>query len=464
MLKKSPTGIDGFDEITAGGLPNGRTTLVCGSAGCGKTLFAMQFLVQGAVTLGEPGVFVSFEEAEEELIQNFSSLGFDLSDLIERNQIAIDHVLIERGDIEATGAYNLEGLFIRLSAAVDQVGAGRVVLDSIEALFSGVYEQGILRSELRRLFQWLKGRGLTALVTGERGADQLTRYGLEEYVADCVVVIDHRVQEQVSTRRLRIVKYRGSVHGADEYPFLIHDHGISLMPVTSSALNHVASHERIRTGIEALDGMLEGAGYYRGSSVLVSGSSGTGKTTIAAHFAAACCSNGEEALFLAFEESPSQIVRNMGSVGIDLGHWVDCGLLTFHAVRPTQYGLEYHLARILHMVGESCFSAAVIDPISNLMAAGSPMQAKAMLLRLIDELKMRGITTLCTDLTHGGISVEQTELGVSSLMDTWLVLRSDTAQGEHKRTLYIVKSRGMKHVEEQRPFRLTNRGFQLSEE
>ncbi|MFA6224543.1 MAG: circadian clock protein KaiC [Desulfomonilaceae bacterium] len=461
MLTKCVTGIQGFDEISGGGLPQGRPTLVCGSPGCGKTLLGMEFLVRGALEYGEPGVFISFEETEEELKRNFFSTGFDLQGLIDRNKIVIDHVWIDRSEIEETGEYDLDGLFIRLASAIDQIGAKRVVLDTIEALFSGFSNEGILRSELRRLFRWLKDKGLTAIITAERGKDTLSRQGLEEYVADCVILMDHRVVGQISTRRLRIVKYRGSTHGADEYPFLISPTGIWLVPITSLSLNHEASEDRVGTGISALDTMLGGKGYYRGSSILVSGTAGTGKTSLASHFIDSVCSSGERTLFVSFEESPKQIVRNMKSIGINLDHWLENGLLKFHSMRPSQYGLESHLS-IIHMaIDEFKPAAVVIDPISSFVAQGPASEVKEMVLRLIDFLKTSSITALCTDLIHGGIALEQTEVGMSSIMDTWLLLRSQECGGERNRTFYIAKSRGMKHSHQIREFRLTDSGVEL---
>ena len=461
MLKKSPTGISGFDEITGGGLPQGRTTLVCGSAGCGKTLFGMEFLVRGISLYDEPGVFMAFEETEKDLKDNFFSMGFDLQELIDRQKMVIDYVHIERGEIEETGEYDLDGLFIRLAAAVDRVGAKRVVLDTIEALFSGFSHEGILRSELRRLFRWLKDRGLTAIVTAERGKETISRHGLEEYVADCVIIMDHRVAGQVSTRRLRVVKYRGSAHNADECPFLIISGGLWLLPITSFGLNHLVSEERFPTGIRALDNMLGGQGYYRGNSILISGTAGTGKTSIASHFANAACSNGERTLFVAFEESPRQIVRNMQSISINLDQWLEKGLLKFHAIRPSQYGLEAHLSTILKAIEEFNPSAVVIDPISSFHPVGDSFEVKEMLLRLVDYLKNKGVTTLCTDLIHGGVVLEKTEVGMSSLMDTWILLRSLECNGERNRTIYIAKSRGMGHSHQIREFLLTDDGVEL---
>ena len=461
MLTKSPTGIKGFDEITGGGLPHGRSTLICGSAGCGKTVFGMEFLVRGALQYDEPGVFMSFEENEEDLIKNFSSLGFNLPTLIEQKNIAVDHVFIDRSEIEETGEYDLEGLFIRLGMAIDQVGARRVVLDTIESLFSGFTNEGILRSELLRLFRWLKDKVVTAVVTAEQGRETFTRHGLEEYVADCVILLDHRIQEQIPTRRLRIVKYRGSTHGADEYPFLIQANGFSLLPITSLVLDHPASSDRVPTGIDRLDTMLGGKGYYRGSSILLSGTAGCGKTSVAAHFVDSACKRGERSFFIAFEESPKQIIRNMKSIGINLEKWVKRGLLKFHPVRPTLCGLEAHLAAIHRAIEDFKPNVLAIDPISNLVAVANIVDVKGMLLRLIDFLKTNEITTLFTDLTQGGMSIEQTELGISSLMDTWICLLSLESSGERNRALFIAKSRGMQHSNQIREFMLTDKGVQL---
>jgi circadian clock protein KaiC len=460
-LPKCQTGIRGLDEITDGGLPKGRPTLVCGSAGCGKTLLAMEFLVHGAVQYDEPGVFMSFEESSEELAQNVASLGFDLVELESRRKMLLDYVRIERGEIEETGEYDLEGLFIRLNHSIDSIGAKRVVLDTIESLFGGLANESILRAELRRLFNWLKTKGVTAIITGERGEGTLTRHGLEEYVSDCVILLDHRVEGQISTRHLRIVKYRGSSHGTNEYPFLIDEMGISVLPITSIGLQHDVSNERISSGIPRLDTMLAGEGYYRGSSVLVSGTAGTGKTSIAASFANAACSRGERCLYFAFEEAPSQIIRNMCSIGIDLEPWMEQGLLDIYAVRPTIYGLEMHLVKMYKMVREFKPKVVIIDPVTNLIAIGSDTEVKSMLSRLIDFLKANQITALFTNLSHGGGSLEQTEFGISSLMDTWLLLRDIEIGGERNRGLYILKSRGMAHSNQIREFLLTDKGIDL---
>lgn len=463
LLEKCPTGIHGLDEITQGGLPAGRPTLVCGSAGCGKTLLAMEFLVRGAVQFDEPGVFLAFEENEEELAKNVASLGFDLNALTKKKKIVIDHVHIDRSEIEETGAYDLEGLFVRLDHAIHSVGARRVVLDTVESLFAELPSPHILRAELRRLFRWLKKRGVTVVVTGEKGEGTLTRHGLEEYVADCVISLDHRVTEQISTRRLRIIKYRGTVHGTNEYPFLIDETGFSVLPITSIGLNHRATKERISTGVPRLDAMLGGKGYYRSSSILVSGTAGTGKTTLAINLVNEACKRGERCLYLASEESEHQIIRNGRSIGIDLGPWVKKGLLQFNVARPTYCGLEMHLVTVNKLIRKFRPAVAVIDPITGMINIGSIYEVKAMLMRMIDLLKSSGITTLCTSLTHGGDKLEQTEVAVTSLMDTWILVRDLEYNGERTRGLYVLKSRGMAHSNQIREFLITDRGIDLTD-
>jgi circadian clock protein KaiC len=462
-LPKAQTGISGLDEITLGGLPRGRPSLVCGAAGCGKTLLAMEFLLRGAEQYGEHGVFMAFEETEQDLAQNVRSLGFDLDRMVADGKISVDYVRVERTEIEETGEYDLEGLFLRLGLAIDAVGAKRVVLDTLETLFGGFTNQALLRSELRRLFRWLKDKGVTAIITGERGEGQLTRQGLEEYVSDCVILLDHRVHEQVSTRRLRIVKYRGSTHGTNEYPFLIDENGIHVLPLSSLQLNHPASNERISSGVPRLDTMLGGDGFYRGSTVLVSGTAGTGKTTISAHFAHATCARGERCLYLAFEESPQQLVRNMKSIGVDLGAAMKKGLLRLEASRPTLYGIEAHLAVIHKIVAEFEPTVVILDPISNFATAGTETDAQAMLLRLIDFLKSRQITAMFVHLTSGGSSWEKTDVGVSSLIDTWILLRDIELAGERNRGIYVLKSRGMKHSNQIREFLITSEGIRLED-
>ena len=462
-IAKAPTGVAGLDEITGGGFPRGRPTLVCGSAGCGKTLLAIEFLVRGATQFDEPGVFIAFEETAEELTENVRSLGFDLEKLARQEKLLVDYVHIERSEIEEAGEYDLEGLFIRLGHAIDTIGAKRVVIDTIEVLFGGLSNAAVLRSELRRLFRWLKDKGVTAVITGERGDGQLTRQGLEEYVSDCVIALDHRVRDQLSTRRMRIVKYRGTFHGTNEYPFLIDENGISVLPITSLGLRHEASNERISTGIPRLDAMLGGQGFYRGSSVLISGTAGIGKTSLAAHVADAACRRGERCLYFAFEESQSQLVRNMGSIGLDLGQWVREGRLRFHASRPTLHGLEAHLASIHKWINEFESQVVIIDPITNFLRAGEESDAESMLIRLIDFLKTRQITAIFTSLTHGGQSLEQSSIGISSLVDTWLLLRDIELAGERNRGMYILKSRGMAHSNQIREYLLTPNGIELND-
>ena len=460
-LSKTPTGIKGLDEITGGGLPQGRPTLVCGGTGCGKTLLAMEFLVRGATQFDEPGVFMSFEEKFGELSKNFKSLGFDLNELVNQNRIAIDYVHIEPSEIEEAGEYDLEGLIIRLGYAIDTIGAKRVALDTIEVLFSGLTNENILRSELRRLFSFLKDKGVTAIITGEQGERTFTRFGLEEYVADCVIFLNHTVDHQVATRRLRIVKYRGSAHGTNEYPFLIDHKGFSIMPLSSLGLDHPASTERISTGIARLDAMLGGQGYYRGSSILVTGTAGTGKSSLAAHFVDAACRRGERCLYFAFEESQKQIIRNMRSIGIDLGQWIDKGLLQFQNARTTIYGLEMHLVVMHRMIEDFNPDVVVVDPISNLVAAASKAEVKSMLSRMVDYLKTKQITAFCTDLTATTGTLELNSTDISSLMDTWLLLQVLETSGERNRGLYLLKSRGMAHSNQVREFILSDSGAQL---
>jgi circadian clock protein KaiC len=462
-IGKSPTGIRGLDEVTQGGLPQGRPTLLCGSAGCGKTLFGMTFLYNGAVEYNEPGVFLAFEEQPEDLIKNVGSLNYDIEKLIAEKKLAIDHVVIERTKIAESGEYDLEGLFIRLGYSIDLIGAKRVVVDTIETLFGGLENEQLLRSELRRLFEWLKSKGVTAIITGERGEGTLTRYGLEEYVADCVILLDNRVHDQLSTRRLRIVKYRGSAHGTNEYPFLIDEEGITVMPITSSGLAHEASTERLLSGIPDLDQMLEGKGYYKGSSILVSGMAGSGKSTMAAHFIDAACASGHRCIYFALEESPQQIIRNMRSVGIDLQKWVDQKLLRFNARRPSLFGLETHLATMYRDVTQLEPTAVVIDPMSALLNAGATGDVHSMVLRLVDFLKARVVTALFTNL--GIVSGESaaTEIHISSLMDVWLLLYHRESNGEHNRQLYLLKSRGMAHSNQVREFIMSADGIKLRE-
>jgi circadian clock protein KaiC len=462
-LAKAPSGIDGFDEITGGGLPRARPSLICGSAGSGKTLFGMQFLVKGALEYGETGVFLAFEETAADLARNFHSLGYDIDKLVRKKLLAIESIHIDRREIEEIGEYDLEGLFVRLGLALDSVAARRVVIDTLENLFGGLSNQALLRSELGRLFRWLKDRDVTAVVTAERGGGTLSRHGLEEYVSDCVILLDHRVESQISTRRLRVVKYRGSFHGTNEYPFLIDQGGISVVPITSAALNHPAESERISSGIPRLDAMLDGRGFYRGSTVLVSGTAGTGKTSFAATFADAACRRGEKCLFFTFEESPAQVQRNMRSIGIALDRHLSRGLLSFSSWRPSTHGLEMHLALIHKQIDELSPSAVVLDPVTNFADAGSQENAGMMLVRLIDLMKSRGITALLTALRSGGEDIELTETNVSSLVDTWLSLKTLVSNGERNRGLYVRKSRGMAHSNQIREFLISSQGIDLIE-
>jgi circadian clock protein KaiC len=463
-LPKAPTGIQGLDEITFGGLPKGRPTLVCGSAGCGKTLLSMEFLIRGALQYNEPGVFVAFEETAPDLTQNVASLGYDLEDLIKRKKLVVDYVRLERTEIEEAGEYDLEGLFLRLGDAIDSTGAKRVALDTLEAVFSAFCNAFILRAELRRLFGWLKEKGVTAVITAERGDGTLTRHGLEEYLSDCVIVLDHRVNEQISTRRLRVVKYRGSTHGTNEYPFLIDKEGFSVLPITSLGLRHEVSSERISSGIPRLDVMLGGKGYYRGSSLLISGTAGTGKTSLCAHFVDAACRRRERSLYVASEESPLQILRNARSIGIDLKPWSEKGLLQFQAVRPTFYSLEMHLAMLHKLINDFKPRIVVMDPLTNFLGIGSELEVKAMLTRLIDFLKLHQITGMFTSLTSGSSgNLEQTNIGISSLMDSWLLLCDIEINGERNRGLYVLKSRGMAHSNQIREFVLTDHGVELAD-
>jgi circadian clock protein KaiC len=460
-LPKARTGISGLDEITQGGFPRGRPTLICGSAGAGKTLLAMEFLVRGATEYNEPGVFMAFEETAPELTQNVRSLGFDLDELAKEKKLVIDFVRLERSEIDETGDYDLEGLFIRLGAALDAIGAKRVVLDTIENLFAGLQNEGILRAELRRLFRWLKDRGVTAVITAERGEGALTRHGLEEYVSDCVILLDHRVTDQVSTRRLRIVKYRGTAHGTNEYPFLIDEDGFSVLPVTSLGLQHQVSEERISSGVPRLDTMLSGKGFYRGTTILVSGTAGTGKTSLAASFVDAACRRGERCLYFSFEESPGQLIRNMRSIGLNLEQWTTKKLLQFHSSRASFYGLEMHLAVIHKIVQEFQPEVVVLDPVGSLIHAGNRRDAQSMMIRLIDFLKERKITAFLTNLTSGGQALERTDVEISSIVDTWLLMRDIELDGERNRALYVLKSRGMAHSNQLREFLLTPQGVDL---
>jgi circadian clock protein KaiC len=460
-LPKSPTGIQGLDEITGGGLPKGRPTLVCGGAGCGKTLLGMEFLVRGATRYNEPGVFVSFEETQKELAANVASLGFDLSNLVTRKKLWLEHINVERSEKERGSDYDLESLFVRIHLAIESINARRVVLDTMESLLSELPNPLVLRAALRRLFHWLKRKGVTTIITAERGAGTLTRQGLEEYVSDCVILLDHRVSDQSSIRRLRVVKYRGSTHGTNEYPFLIDEDGFSVLPVTSLGLNYSSSHRRISTGIPRLDTMLSGKGYFRGSTVLVSGTAGTGKTSVASQFVEAASKRGERTLFFTFEESPNQLMRNMRSIGIQLEPWVKKGAIEFHATRPTLYGLETHLATAIKLINNFQPTIVVFDPINAFMTGENQTEVKAMLLRLVDLLKMKRITAFFTSLNSANEHIETTDVYISSLIDTWLLLRDIELGGERNRALYVLKSRGMAHSNQIREFRLSSHGIEL---
>jgi circadian clock protein KaiC len=461
ILEKTPTGIAGFDEITEGGLPSHRPTLICGDAGAGKTLFSIEFIVRGALQYNEPGVIIAFEEKAEDLEMNVASLGFNLKKLQKDGLLWIDHVHIDRSEIEETGLYDLDGLFIRLNHAIDSIGAKRVMLDTIENLFGSFENEGILRAELRRLFSWLKNKGVTAIITAEKGKGMLTRHGLEEYVSDCVILLDHRVTNQISTRLLRVIKYRGSLHGTNEYPFLIDQDGISVLPVTSLLLEREVTSERISCGIKSLDAMLGGKGFFKGSSILVSGTAGTGKTSIAAYFAEASCNRRDRCLYFAFEESPQQIIRNMKSINIDLKKHIDAGLLQVHASRPTLYGLESHLVAIHKMVKKFKPKTVILDPITNLVTVASLSEVKSMLMRLLDFLQNEDITVLFTALVYDKENSVQTDEGISSIVDAWVQVQDIENNGERNRGVYIMKSRGMSHSNQVREFVITNNGLEL---
>ncbi|AWK05650.1 KaiC 1 [Flavobacterium crocinum] len=463
IFPKTPTGVDGLDEITEGGFPQGRPTLICGGAGCGKTLLSMQFLIKGITEYDEPGVFMSFEEPSDDLTLNVKSLGFDLEQLKKDKKLVVDHVRVERSEIEEAGEYDLDGLFIRLGHAIDSIKATRVVLDTIESLFAGLDNQAILRAELRRLFHWLKTKGVTAVITGERGEATLTRQGLEEYVSDCVIVLDHRVIEQVSTRRLRIVKYRGSTHGTNEYPFLIDEDGISVLPITSLKLDNEVSSDIISTGVPGLNEMFHGGGFYRGSNILVSGTAGTAKTTVACYFANEQCEKNERTIYFAFEESPHQLVRNMRSIGIDLEKHIKKGILQIHSSRPSLNGLELHLLTLRKLIKEFEPTTIIIDPISNLISVGSEHEVRSMLVRLIDMLKANNITAMFTSLNKqtDNFRPDLAEESVSSLVDTWITVRDMEGIGERNRGIFIIKARGMGHSNQVREFIITSNGIEL---
>ncbi len=460
-LPKAPTGICGLDEVTGGGLPLGRTTLVCGGAGSGKTLLAMEFLAHGAIDCGEPGVFMSFEEKERGLITNFASIGIDLKQLCEDRKMDMEYVEVDKSEIEETGEYDLEALFVRLGLAIDTIGAKRVALDTLESLFAGLTDAGVLRAELRRLFGWLNDRGVTTIVTGERGQGTLTRFGLEEYISDCVILLDNRVSNEMATRRLRILKYRGSSHGSNEYPFIVDRFGMSILPISSLRLEHEAPSERVSTGIHGLDDMLSGEGYYRDSSILFTGAAGTGKTSLACAFIEAGCRRGERCIYFASEESPRQITRNMRSIGIDLEPWTKKGLLRFEAARVSSESLEAHLLGVQRLVTELQPSLVVVDALSDLLDMGSPLEVKWMSARLVDFLKSQHVTSVFTSLVTGEANEGMSGVGISSTMDCWLHMENVKNNLERNRSLNVLKSRGMKHSNQAREFLITDKGLDL---
>ncbi len=456
-LPKAPTGVCGLDEITRGGLPRGRSTLVTGGAGSGKTLLGLQFLVSGARDYREPGVLVTFEESAEKVSANVASLGFNL-DALQRDRLLVVHSFrVDPAEVIETGEFDLDPLFLLIGDSIERIGAKRVVLDTVELLFGAFQDQVTVRAELGRLFRWLEDRDVTAIVTGERGDSALTRHGIEEYVSDCVIVLDHRIQEGISTRRLRVVKYRGSAHETNEYPFLISGHGFVMLPITSITLDYGAPEDRISTGVTRLDHMLAG-GLFRGSTLLLSGAAGTGKTTLAAHLVDSACARGERALLMLFEEAPDQVSRNMRSVGLDLGRWVDAGLLRIWAARPTAFGLETHLAILARLIEEFTPSVAVLDGIASLTQGASGSEVTSMVARQIDLLKAGGITAMATTLAHED---ETSTVGISSLVDTWLLLRNVESDGERNRLLFVLKSRGTAHSNQVREFVLTGHGVEL---
>jgi circadian clock protein KaiC len=458
---KTLTGISGLDDITNGGLPTGRPTLICGSPGAGKTLFSLEFIFNGAKHFNEPGVIMTFEEKAEDLETNVASIGFDLEKMQKEKKIIIDHAYIDRSEIQETGEYDLDGLFIRLGHAIDSIGAKRVMLDTIENLFGGLSNEAILRSEIRRLFGWLKEQQVTTIITAERGEKSLTRQGLEEYVSDCVILLDHRVHNQISTRLLRIVKYRGSLHGTNEYPFLIDENGISVLPVTSPRLNKNVSTERVSSGIPSLDEMIDGGGFFRGGSIMISGTAGTGKTSMAVSLANASCMRNEKCLYYAFEESPQQIIRNMKSIGIYLEPYIKSGLMEIVSARPNIYGLEMHLVSMYKKIAQMKPRMVIIDPVTNLISIGSMSELKSVLIRLMDLLQNDGITAVFTSLIYNNDINTQTDEGISSLVDAWIQVRDIETNGERNRGIYIMKARGMGHSNKVREFEITKDGIQL---
>jgi circadian clock protein KaiC len=463
QIPKCPTGIKGFDQITEGGLPKNRTTLISGSAGSGKTLWGIDFLINGALHYNEPGIFMSFEETEDELYKDVASLNLDLRGLVSQRKILLEYVLLERRDIQETD-FNLEGLLIRLEQAIDSIGAKRVVLDSIESLFAGLTDAGILRLEIKRLFRWLKGKHVTAIITGEPGQGAFTRHGLEEYISDCIILLDNRVAEQISIRRIRVIKYRGSNHGTNEYPFVIDKDGLSVIPITSAGLNQPGTKKRVSTGIPSLDKLFKGGGYTRGSTVLVSGTAGTGKTSLAAAFALERCKRGERCLFLSYEESSGQLIQNLSSIGFHLDPLIKKGLLKIVSTRPSFFGLEMHLLDLYKVIAEFQPTSVVIDPLTSLIGEGNQREIQSMVTRMIDLLKSKGITGFFTSLVSSTAEKYTSgEVGVSSLIDTWIVVREleEDAGKRRIRGLYIVKSRGMDHSSDVQKLILSDGGIVL---
>jgi len=464
QMHKCPTGITGFDEITGGGLPQNRITLICGGTGSGKTLLGIDFLINGATNYSEPGIFMSFEETEEELYKNVASLNLDLQGLVSHKKLLLEFVLLERRDMQDKGDFNLEGLFIRLEHAIDSIGAKRVVLDSTESLFAGVTDAGILRLEIKRLFRWLKDKHVTAIVTGELGSGSYTRHGLEEYISDCIILLDNRVREQIATRRIRVIKYRGSNHGTNEYPFVIAKEGLSVIPITSAGLDQSGTSKRVSTGIPSLDEMFRGGGYTLGSTVLASGTAGTGKTSLAAAFAVESCKRGERCLFLSYEESPGQLIQNLSSIGFQLEPLMKKGLLKIVSTRPSFFGLEMHLLELYKTIADFKPQSVIIDPLTSLIGQGNRLEIQSMLTRLIDVLKSKGITGFFTSLVSSNDKNDTSgEIGVSSLIDTWIVVR-ELEEGEGKkriRGLFIVKSRGMGHSSDVHKLILSDAGMSL---
>ncbi|MBC7539550.1 MAG: circadian clock protein KaiC [Bacteriovorax sp.] len=464
QIQKCPTGIIGFDEITEGGLPKNRTTLISGGSGSGKTLFGIDFLINGAINFKEPGIFMSFEESEEELYKDVASLNLDLKKLVSQKKILLEYVVLDRRDIQDSGEFNLEGIFVRLEHAINSIGAKRVVLDSIESLFAGVTDDGILRLEVKRLFRWLKEKEVTAIVTGEQGKNTYTRHGLEEYISDCIILLDNRVREQISTRRIRVVKYRGSNHGTNEYPFVIDKDGLSVIPITSAGLDQPGTNKRVSTGVPTLNKMFQGGGYTRGSTILISGTAGTGKTSIAAAFAIAACKRGERCLFLSYEESAGQLIQNMSSIGFYFEPFIKKGLLKIVSVRPSYFGLEMHLLDLYKTLENFNPKSVVIDPLTSLIGQGNQLEIQSMLTRMIDALKSKGITGFFTSLVSSAAQNDTSgEIGVSSLIDTWIVVRElEEGIGKKRiRGLYIVKSRGMGHSSDVHQMLMSDDGINL---